>query len=367
MSEPPTSDARAAPSPEQLANLRSDIERWAQGYGFAAVGVTDVDLSGYTPAVREWLAQGFNGTMGYLERNLDKRFDPAALVPGTVRVISARMGYKPADDQGRQLLQAPDKAYIARYALGRDYHKVLRKRLARLGAQINAAGAALDASYRAFTDSAPVLEKPLAEKAGLGWIGKHSLLLNRDAGSWFFLGEIYTSVPLAIDAPTSESHCGACKACITVCPTQAIVAPGQLDARRCISYLTIESKDPIPEPLRPAMGNRVFGCDDCQLFCPWNRGAPDATEPDFQPRHGLDNTELAALFELDEAAFLALTEGSAIRRISYEQWQRNLAVGLGNGPASPRALAALRNRRPDASPMVREHIDWALLQLENID
>lgn len=353
----------ASPSPERLAALRADIEHWAREYGFAAIGVTDVDLSAYTPQVREWLARGFNGTMGYLERNLDKRFDPTLLVPGTIRIISARMDYKPANDQGRELLEQNDRAYIARYALGRDYHKVLRKRLAKLGAQINAAGLSLSPDYRAFTDSAPVLEKPLAEKAGLGWIGKHSLLLNREAGSWFFLGEIYTSVPLAIDTPSTESHCGACKACMTVCPTQAIVAPGQLDARRCISYLTIENKGAIPEPLRAPMGNRVFGCDDCQLFCPWNRDAADATEPDFAPRHGLDAVDLVELFELDEAAFLKRTEGSAIRRISYAQWQRNLAIGLGNGSASERAISALRAKRGSADAMVQEHIDWALARL----
>lgn len=363
MPEPPAPDSADPDQSTALARLRADIERWARDDGFAAIGVTDVDLSAYTPQVREWLAQGFNGSMGYLERNLDKRFDPALLVPGTIRVISARMDYKPTNDQGRALLEQPERAYIARYALGRDYHKVLRKRLARLGARINAAGLSLSPDYRAFTDSAPVLEKPLAEKAGLGWIGKHSLLLNREAGSWFFLGEIYTSAPLAIDAPSTQSHCGACKACMTVCPTQAIVAPGQLDARRCISYLTIESKGAIPEPLRAPMGNRVFGCDDCQLFCPWNRDAADATEPDFKPRHGLADADLVGLFELEEAAFLKLTEGSAIRRISYPQWQRNLAVGLGNGPNSERAINALRAKRAKACTMVQEHIDWALARL----
>ncbi len=365
MSDAPPSSNPAELSPAALATLRQDIDAWSRELGFAALGVTDVDLSAYEPQVRRWLAQGFHGAMGYLSRNLDKRFDPARLVPNTIRVISARMDYRPAADAPLDVLQQPDKAYIARYALGRDYHKVLRRRLAKLGARINAAVAQLDPNYRAFTDSAPVLEKPLGEKAGLGWIGKHSLLLNREAGSWFFLGEIYTSVPLQVDAAQTTSHCGQCHACMTVCPTQAIVAPGQLDARRCISYLTIENKAEIPEQLRAAMGNRVFGCDDCQLYCPWNRQAPATSEPDFRPRHNLENAQLLDLFELNEADFLQLTEGSAMRRINYDQWQRNLAVALGNGPPSPDVMAALAARLASASPMVSEHIRWALAQLAN--
>ncbi|MGI9326249.1 MAG: tRNA epoxyqueuosine(34) reductase QueG [Pseudomonadales bacterium] len=363
MSDAPPSSNPVEPSPTALARLRQNIDAWAEDLGFAAVGVTDVDLSAYEPQVRQWLAQGFHGAMGYLTRNLDKRFDPAQLVPNTIRVVSARMDYRPDQDEPLAVLQQPSKAYVARYALGRDYHKVLRRRLAKLGARINDAVAQIDPSYRAFTDSAPVLEKPLAEKAGLGWIGKHSLLLNREAGSWFFLGEIYTSVPLPVDAPQTTSHCGQCHACMTVCPTQAIVAPGQLDARRCISYLTIENKAEIPESLRSAMGNRVFGCDDCQLYCPWNRYAPVTSEPDFRPRHSLDNAKLLDLFELSEAQFLALTEGSAMRRINYDQWQRNLAVALGNGPASADVVAALRARLASASPMVADHVRWALAQL----
>ncbi|MEM1229276.1 MAG: tRNA epoxyqueuosine(34) reductase QueG [Pseudomonadota bacterium] len=362
MTSPPPPATTAA-----LTALRRDIDDWAQAAGFDALRVTDVDLSAYANEVRDWLARGFAGDMAYLHANLDKRLDPAALVPDTIRVLCARMSYRPGQDDALGQLQRDDGAYIARYALGRDYHKVLRRRLARLGARIADAARDFGPSYRAFTDSAPVLEKPLGEKAGLGWIGKHGLLLSEDVGSWFFLGEIYTSLPLPIDPPVhgprSFGECGNCRACMTVCPTDAIVAPGQLDARRCIAYLTIEHKGVIPEPLRAPMGNRVFGCDDCQLYCPWNREAPATTEPDFDVRHSLDTAQLLPLFELSEADFLAVTEGMAIRRISYEQWQRNLAVGLGNGPPAEAVFTALRNRRQQASALVREHIDWALAQL----
>ena len=264
---------------------------------------------------------------------------------------------------GRELLDSPTSAYIARYALGRDYHKVLRRRLAKLAQRLRDAVAPRDILCRAFTDSAPVLEKPLGAKAGLGWVGKHTLLLHQDVGSWFFLGEIYTNLPLPTTDVTVPDACGRCQACITVCPTQAIRAPGELDARRCIAYLTIEHKGSIDPQLRPAIGNRVFGCDDCQLFCPWNRDAATTTEPDFQPRHGLDHSDLLTLFGWDEKTFLARTEGSAIRRINYDQWQRNLAIALGNGPASAEVIAALRSRRAHCSQMVGEHIDWALARL----
>lgn len=380
----------------RLSALRRNLEDWAQELGFDALGITGIDLSAHEQAVRDWLANGFQGSMSYLERNLEKRLHPEQLIPGTARVICVRMNYAPAEDAPFATLEDPASGYIARYALGRDYHKVLRRRLARLGERLNAAAAELDPRYRAFTDSAPVLERPLAANAGLGWVGKHTLLLNREAGSWFFLGELYTNLPLPLDEPTVESHCGACRACITVCPTQAIVAPGVLDARRCISYQTIENKGDIPASLRPAIGNRIFGCDDCQLYCPWNREAPTSRETDFTPRQrrvdpaaaplDLRRPDLVALFELDQAGFEALTEGSAMRRISHVQWQRNLAVALGNGRASARARNALERRRrellraratsappaaetanptADERTMLLEHIDWALDRLQS--
>ncbi len=343
---------------------RTELAGWAEALGFQAIGISHVHVDDQADHVHRFLAQGFNGEMGYLARNLKKRLHPPSLIPGTVCVITARMNYLPAETQPLEILNSSDKAYISRYALGRDYHKVLRKRLARLAEQIQAA-CPNDYDYRAFTDSAPVLEKALAAQSGLGWIGKHTLVLDKVAGSWFFLGEIYTNAPFTAD-PTPDiaaDACGKCNACITVCPTDAILAPRQLDARRCISYLTIESKNAIPEDLRELMGNRVFGCDDCQLFCPWNREAPVTEEADFSPRHGLQNASLLALFLLDEQEFLALTEGSAMRRISYTQFQRNLAVGLGNGPATADVLVALRERLATAEPMVAEHIQWALRKL----
>ncbi|XOV83620.1 MAG: tRNA epoxyqueuosine(34) reductase QueG [bacterium] len=347
---------------QMLPDLQT-IKTWGQALGFADIAISDVDLSAHAPHVRAWLAKGFAGDMGYLERNLDKRLQPDLLEPETCRVITARMDYLPPDTQPLTILNSSEHAYISRYALGRDYHKVLRRRLARLASQINEH--LPSHQFRAFTDTAPVLEKALAAKSGLGWIGKHTLLLNKEAGSWFFLGEIYTNAPLKIEADDSayEEACGKCQACITVCPTQAIIGPKQLDARRCISYLTIEHKGAIPEDLRSAMGNRIYGCDDCQLYCPWNREAPTTREADFQPRHGLQQAGLVDLFELEEKEFLAVTQGSAMRRVSYEQWQRNLAVGLGNGPASPRAIQALKRRLPGASAMVAEHITWALQKL----
>ena len=339
-----------------------EISQWARDLGFAQIGITDVDLSEHAPHVRAWLAAGFAGEMGYLHRNLEKRLHPPLLEPDTCRVISARMDYLPSDTRPIEILENPEKAYISRYALGRDYHKVLRKRLAKLAGRIDSA--LPGHRYRAFTDSAPVLEKALAGKAGLGWMGKHTLMLNKSAGSWFFIGEIYTNAPVAVTAAAVEDACGKCNACMTVCPTDAIIGPKQLDARRCISYLTIEHKGAIPETLRPAMGNRIYGCDDCQLFCPWNRDAPTTNESDFAPRHNLHDTELVRLFALSEEAFLRLTEGSAMRRISYEQWQRNLAVAIGNGSANLQAIDALKSRLPQATPMVAEHIRWALARLE---
>jgi len=345
------------------AELKRDIVCWAGELGFQQIGVTDLDLSAHAPHVRAWLDRGFQGEMGYLERNLDKRLDPDHLLPGTCRVISARMDYLKQETQPLEILDNPTLGYVSRYALGRDYHKTLRRRLARLGQRISSAAANIDHQFRAFTDSAPVLEKALGEKSGLGWIGKHSLLLNRHAGSWFFLGEIFTNLPLPIDPPDDTDHCGNCRACMTVCPTDAIIGPRQLDARKCISYLTIENKGPIPVQYRAAMGNRIYGCDDCQLYCPWNRNAPDSLEPDFEPRHSLESPDLLTLFSWTEEEFLQRTEGSAIRRISYEQWQRNLAVAIGNGPATPAGISALESKQPTASPLVAEHIAWALDQL----
>ncbi len=363
-----------------LEKLSIQIKTWGNELGFQQIGITDMDLSTHEPHVRDWLNKQFNGEMGYLERNLDKRLHPELLFnesfessnsfeQNSCRVIAARMDYLPTDTQPLRILNDNSKGYLSRYALGRDYHKVVRRRLAKLAERINLEVADLNVRYRAFTDSAPVLEKALAEKAGLGWIGKHSLLLNRNAGSWFFLGEIFTNLPLPLDAPSTVDHCGTCKACITVCPTNAIVGPKQLDARRCISYLTIELQGAMPESLRALVGNRIFGCDDCQLFCPWNRYAKHTAEGDFSPRHNLDGSDLLTLFEWTEAEFLEKTEGSAIRRINYQQWQRNLAVALGNGEPTERVLAALRKRLEPSfqtevvSEMVREHIVWALQTL----
>ena len=341
-----------------IAVTVADIERWALELGFQGIGVADTDVSAYAPAFRRWLAERLHGGMGYLERNLDKRLAPERLLPGTIRVVSARMNYLGVEPPAATETPTNDgSAYIARYALGRDYHKTVRRRLARLAKRIERAAGG---RFRAFTDSAPVLEKPLGEKAGLGWIGKNTLLLNEDAGSWFFLGEVYTDLPLPVTPRRRQPGCGNCRACMTACPTDAIVAPGKLDARRCISYLTIEHKGAIPLELREAIGNRVFGCDDCQIVCPWNRFAERSPEPDFTPRHALDSATIAELLAWDEAEFLARTEGMAIRRVNYQQWLRNLAVAAGNAPYDAGIVAALRQRRPEASAMACEHIDWAL-------
>ena len=340
-----------------LAPLAAAIKAWGRELGFDAVGIADAAPGAAEHRLAEWLARGFHGEMDYMARHGAKRARPAELVPGTVRVITARMDYLPEAQDAERVLGDPSRAYVSRYALGRDYHKVLRSRLQRLADRV--AGEVGEFGYRVFTDSAPVMEVELAARAGIGWRGKHTLLLSRDAGSFFFLGEIYTDLPLPADAPTSE-HCGACTRCIDVCPTGAIVAPYSLDARRCISYLTIELKGAIPEALRPLVGNRVYGCDDCQLVCPWNRYAQTSAEPDFAVRHGLDVANLVELFEWSEAAFHARLAGSAIHRIGYERWSRNLAVGLGNAPTTPPVVAALRARADDPSPLVREHVAWAL-------
>jgi epoxyqueuosine reductase len=340
--------------------LARRIRAWGRQLGFQQVGISDVDLRQAEERLAEWLENKFHGEMEYMARHGRKRSRPELLVPGTVRVISVRMDYLPEDqDAALKLLDHPRKAYVSRYALGRDYHKVLRGRLRALARHIRSE---IDScGYRVFVDSAPVLEKPLAEKAGLGWIGKHTNLLNRRAGSWFFLGELYTDVELPVDRPES-SHCGTCRACMDVCPTGAIVAPYQLDARRCISYLTIEHKGPIPLEFRSMIGNRVYGCDDCQLVCPWNKFAKRTSEPDFAPRHALDSIDLTELFCWDAETWKRKTEGSAIRRIGYEQWLRNVAVALGNADFSTEVISALQSRRMSASPLVKEHVEWALLQ-----
>jgi epoxyqueuosine reductase len=339
------------------AGLAAQIKAWGRELGFGKLGIAAVDLPQDEQHLLDWLAAGRHGEMHYMQRHGARRARPAELVPGTVRVVSARMDYLPRGADPDAVLADATLGYVSRYALGRDYHKVLRTRLARLAERI--AAVAGSAGYRAFTDSAPVLEKALARDAGLGWIGKHTNLLDRHDGSWFFLGEVFTDLPLPVDPPVS-AHCGSCTACLDVCPTRAIVAPYELDARRCISYLTIELDGPIPEEFRAAMGNRIYGCDDCQLVCPWNRYAKLATEPDFAPRHGLDAPRLTELFAWSEADFLERTAGSAIRRIGHVRWLRNIAIALGNAPAGEQRDAALGARLGHPSEVVREAVRWAL-------
>jgi len=338
------------------------IKEWGRELGFQQLGIADCNLDQAEHHLNQWLSNGYHGEMAYMARHGTKRSRPATLEPGTLRVISVRMDYLPPDGvNAGKVLQQPDKAYISRYALGRDYHKVLRKRLQQLAERIQQQVG--EFGYRAFVDSAPVLEKALAEKAGLGWIGKHSNLINRRAGSWFFLGELYTDLPLPIDQEIStKNHCGSCSACIDVCPTQAIVAPYQVDGRRCISYLTIELHGPIPLEFRKALGNRIYGCDDCQLICPWNRFSRYTEEQDFLPRHGLASPELIELFSWDEAHFLNKMEGSPIRRIGYIRWLRNIAIALGNANSRPEIISALQARENHESELVREHVAWALKQ-----
>ncbi len=344
----------------QLAELAAAIKAWGRELGFQQVGIADVDLGEHEARLLEWLAAGFHGEMSYMARHGLKRGRPAELVPGTARVIVARMDYLPPVAAAPwRVLSQPELGYVSRYALGRDYHKVLRQRLQRLAERIAAAIGPF--GYRVFTDSAPVLEKALAEKAGLGWIGKHSNLLDRRAGSWFFLGEICVDLPLPADRPAS-AHCGRCTACLELCPTRAIVAPYRVDARRCISYHTIELRGPIPPEFRRAIGNRIYGCDDCQLACPWNRFARPSVEPDFCVRRRLDAPGLIELFSWDETEFLHRAEGSAIRRIGHERWLRNIAVALGNAPRSAAVVAALQDRMAHPSALVREHVAWALAE-----
>ena len=362
-----TDDSVDAPIGWDPQEVKDRILKEGAALGFDKLAVTNTDLSDQEAHVLDWLAAGFAGEMSYLERHVEKRLRPALLEQNTCRIITARMQYLPADTQPIQVLENSSQAYISRYALGRDYHKVLRRRLAKLAEQINITLAASSPpfAFRAFTDSAPVLEKALGEKSGLGWIGKHTLLLDKDVGSWFFLGEIYTNAPLPVDDAVVEDNCGKCSACMTVCPTDAIISPQRLDARRCISYLTIEHRSSIPVEFRKAIGNRIYGCDDCQLFCPWNREAPTTTQPDFAVRHGLDHRGLIDLFQLTESEFLSLTEGSAMRRIGYAQWQRNLAIGLGNSEGGDEAVQALTQALGNVNAMVDEHIQWALAQLSS--
>jgi len=341
--------------------LARDIKAWGVELGFQAVGIADADLSAAEPRLLEWLAQGWHGEMEYMARHGALRARPAELKPGTLRVISCRMNY--AADVSAEISLDGRKAVVARYARGRDYHKVLRDRLQKLCDRIAAQAGPF--GYRAFTDSAPVMEVELAARAGLGWRGKHTLLLSREAGSWFFLGEVYCDLPLPLDREESD-HCGTCERCIDVCPTRAIRGPYQLDARRCISYLTIEHKSAIPEELRPLIGNRVYGCDDCQAVCPWNSFAQPTGEKDFSVRNGLDRATLVELFGWSEAQFDERLRGSPIRRIGYERWLRNLAVGLGNAPTSPEVVSALTNKKNHSSALVREHVAWALERHERL-
>lgn len=346
-----------------MLKLAENIKQWGQALGFQQVGIAGIDLAEAENRLNSWLAKNYHGTMTYMHRHGYKRSRPGLLHPGTQRVISVRMDYLPEPGtQMQRQLDSPVSAYISRYALGRDYHKLMRSRLQKLADRIQAEIG--DFGYRAFVDSAPVLEKALAEKAGLGWIGKHSNLINRKAGSWFFLGELYTDLPLPIDEPTSN-HCGNCRACLDICPTQAIVAPYQVDARLCISYLTIELHGAIPEPLRPLIGNRIYGCDDCQLVCPWNRFAKLTGENDFHPRHRLNSQQLLDIFAWTEQEFLTKTEGSAIRRIGYERWLRNIAVALGNAPKSSAIIEALKQKFQHSTAMVQDHIEWSLKRQSN--
>ena len=346
-------------SEPQLTQLAEQIKAWGKALGFQQVAISDVNLDKDEQHLHDWLENGLHGEMDYMAKHGTKRSRPAELEPGTQRVISVRMDYLPDANDMQANLDEAQRAYVSRYALGRDYHKLMRNRLQKLANQITSEVG--EFGYRAFVDSAPVLEKAIATKAGLGWVGKHSNLINSDAGSWFFLGELYTDLSLPVDTATTE-HCGTCTSCIDVCPTQAIIEPYVVDARRCISYLTIELHGPIPLELRPLIGNRIYGCDDCQLVCPWNRFAHFTSELDFQPRHHLDEISLIEVFSWDEETFLSNTEGSAIRRIGHERWLRNIAVALGNASKSADIIEALQARADHPSALIREHVEWALAQ-----
>ncbi len=342
-----------------LPALAQRIKALAGEFGFQRCGIADVELGEDEEHLRDWLAQGLYGSMAWMAQHGDKRSRPAELVPGTLRVLSVGMDYGRDPDEAWATLDDHERAYVARYALGRDYHKLMRNRLQKLADRI--ADAIGPFGHRVFVDSAPVLERALARNAGLGWIGKHTCLIDKDGGSWFFLGELYVDLPLPIDLPAS-AHCGTCARCIDICPTQAIVAPYRLDARRCIAYLTIEHEGSIDEELRPLIGNRIFGCDDCQLVCPWNKFAKTTDEPDFRTRNDLDTATLADLFAWTEAEFLQRTEGSPIRRSGYTRWLRNLAIALGNAPTTAGTIAALQSKKEIDDAMVREHVEWALKQ-----
>ncbi len=342
------------------AALASRIRGLAREYGFQRCGIAGIELGEDAAHLRDWLARGLYGSMEWMARHGDKRSRPDDLVPGTLRVVSVGLDYGRRDDEEAwETLADGERAYVARYALGRDYHKLMRQRLQKLADRI--AGEIGPFGHRVFVDSAPVLERALGRNAGLGWIGKHTCLIDKDGGSWFFLGEIYVDLPLPVDEPAT-AHCGTCMRCIDICPTRAIVAPHRLDARRCIAYLTIEHEGAIDPELRPLIGNRIFGCDDCQLACPWNKFARRTDEPDFRVRNNLDTATLPELFAWSEDEFLTRTEGTAIRRSGHERWLRNIAVALGNAPTTPEVLAALATRRDDPSPLVREHVEWALAQ-----
>ena len=361
--------------PNEFKQLSADIKQWGVALGFSEIGITDTDLTEAEVGHQAWIAKNFHGEMDYMAKHGVKRTRPAELVQNTVRIISARLDYLPPNAaDSESIMQDSTKAFISRYALGRDYHKVMRNKLQKLCAKIEVEIANIKNTmlenyqfeYKAFTDSAPVLEVALAEKSGIGWRGKHTLLINKNKGSWFFLGEIYTNLPLPIDTP-SPNHCGNCSSCISICPTRAITAPYEVDARRCISYLTIELKASIPVEFRKLIGNRVYGCDDCQLVCPWNKFAEITKELDFSVKHGLDDISLLECFSWSEAKFKQNMAGSAIYRIGYTQWLRNVAVGLGNATTTPEIVAALKTRlnenlMNDDTKMLREHIIWALAQ-----
>lgn len=351
-------DSVAAQSPESLS---ARVKQLAASLGIKHCGITNIELDEHETHLLNWLNAGFHGEMDYMQRHGTMRSRPQTLVPGTIRIVSVRLDYDPPlAKPANSVLKDPELAFISRYALGRDYHKVLRQRLQNLATRMTQQFG--EFGYRAFVDSAPVLEKAIAEKAGLGWIGKHSNLLAKDSGSWFFLGELYTNLPLACDATQSKKHCGSCTACIDSCPTGAIVAPYQVDARRCISYHTIELKGSIPVEFRKAMGNRIYGCDDCQLVCPFNKFSAPTTEPDFAVRHNLDQQTLVHLFSWDEDMFKSRMAGSAIYRIGHERWIRNIAVALGNAPSTQAVIQGLEQRRNDQSELIREHVSWALSQ-----
>ena len=347
---------------KDLSLLAEQIKLWSSELGFSSIGITDIDLSQDQRYLEKWLEKDYHGEMKYMEKHGKKRSKPAELVEGTKRIISLSMNYLPVNYNGLELLKEDKKAFVSGYARGRDYHKIMRSRLKKLVSKIK-----VHSSHenRVFVDSAPVLEKALAQKAGLGWIGKNTLLLNKNAGSYFFLGEIYTDLELPIDEPEIVNHCGSCTSCMDVCPTKAFEGPNQLDARKCISYLTIEYKGSIKEELRPMMGNRIFGCDDCQIFCPWNKFLKITDEADFKPRHNLDDIELSILFMWSEEEFLKKTQGSPIRRAGYESWLRNIAIALGNAESSVEVLRVLHSKKDDPSEIVKEHVNWAIDQHKN--